>query len=316
MHIYSNTFKPLIFTFILLFLFSLVGCTAKETDKVKFNLYFLEEQNNKIVSEIREIEIPNNALPAKIAVQELLKGPNKEGLKSAIPKNTELLDIKVQNELVKVNFSKEFFELNDISSKNLAIISVVNTLTDLPDIDKVSIMLEGKDLLSSDGKPYGPLTRKSLNKIDKKKPKKQQTSNIDVIVYFSDEEAMYLVPETRKIEVKESDKIYLEKMIVEELLKGPKIETHFDTIPKDTKLLSIKVDDKTAYVDFSKEFKENHPGGSTGEIMTVYSVVNSLTELDSIDKVVFLVEGQKEKTLAGHLIFDEPFGRDETLIKK
>lgn len=311
MHRYNKTFKSLVFGFMLLFLFSLIGCTTKETDKVKFNLYFLEEQNNEIVAETREIEIPNNALPAEVAVQELLKGPKKEGLKSIIPKKTKLLDLKVQNNLAKVNFSKEFFELNSIPAKRLAIISVVNTLTDLPNIDEVNIMLEGKELLSSDGKPYGPLTTDNLNE----KEPKQQTANVDVTVYFSDKEAMYLVPETRKVEVKENDKIHLEKIIIEELLKGPKIENHFDTIPKGTKLLSIKVDDKTAYVNLSKEFKENHPGGSTGEIMTVYSVVNSLTELDSIDKIVFLIEGQKEKTLAGHLILNEPFDRDETLIK-
>lgn len=311
MHRYKGSFKPLIFGFILLFLFSIVGCTStKKTEKIKLNLYFLEEQSNEIVAETREVEVQENILTAKVAIQELLEGPKKEELKSIIPKDTKLLDTKVEDSLAKVNFSKEFLDLSDTSDKSLAIISVVNTLTDLPGIDKVNIMIEGKDLLSSDGKPYGALTRNNLNKV---KEERQQT--LDVIVYFSDNEAMYLIPETRKIEVKENNKISLEKVIVEELLKGPEIETHFDTIPKGTELLSIKVNNKTAYVNFSKEFIENHPGGSTGEIMTVYSVVNSLTELDSIDKVIFLIEGQREKTLAGHLIFDEPFVRDESLIE-
>lgn len=302
--------KTLVFTLLALFLFTIVGCTAKnDTKKITLKLYFVQKQNSKLVPEERQVEVSENMVLAEVAIRELLKGPKDENLESILPKNTKLLSIEVEGKLAKVDFSKEIGDFPDIETKKLAVSSIVNTLTELPGIEKVSIMSEGKDLLSSDDKPYGPLAREDLDKLEEENPKLET----EITLYFSDDEALYLVPETRKVEL---DNKLVEEVIVEELINGPAIENHFYTIPKGTKMHSVKVEDNIAYVDFSKEFKKNHPGGSTGEIMTIYSVVNSLTELENIDKVVFLIEGQKEKTLSGHLIFDEPFYRDESLIKK
>ena len=69
------------------------------------------------------------------------------------------------------------------------------------------------------------------------------------------------------------------------------------------------------FVNFSSEFVTKHSGGSAGEAMTVYSIVNSLTELKNVDKVQFLVEGNKIDVYK-HLEFNEPFPRDETWIKQ
>jgi len=48
----------------------------------------------------------------------------------------------------------------------------------------------------------------------------------------------------------------------------------------------------------SKEFVENHIGGSTAELMTINSIVASLTELPGIDKVQFLIEGNVREVLS------------------
>ena len=104
---------------------------------------------------------------------------------------------------------------------------------------------------------------------------------------------------------------------MKELMKGPETPGLTGlTIPKEARLLSVEVKDEIAYVNFSRELIEKHVGGSTGEMMTIVPIVNSLTELPGIKKVQFLVEGQKEKTLAGHVIFDEPFERSEDWIKR
>ena len=58
---------------------------------------------------------------------------------------------------------------------------------------------------------------------------------------------------------------------IEELIKGPKTNLSA-SIPTGTKLLGINIKDDVAYVDFSKEFINNHSGGSAGELMTLYSI--------------------------------------------
>ena len=133
------------------------------------------------------------------------------------------------------------------------------------------------------------------------KPLEQQET---VKLYFSDQDAMYLKPEVRQVTVQGE---LLADIVVNELIKGPKEKDLQPTIPAETKLLSLKIADNVAYVNLSKEIQAKHWGGSTGEIMTVYSIVNTLADLNiGIEKVQILVEGEKQQTLVGHLDTFEP----------
>jgi germination protein M len=134
-----------------------------------------------------------------------------------------------------------------------------------------------------------------------------------VTLYFGDKDAMYLVPETRTIDKKDGT---LEAAVIEELLKGPQKEGSVPTIPEGTKVLSLTVVNGVANVDFSKEFQTRHRGGSAGEIMTIYSVVNTLTELPGVEKVQFLLEGDKLESILGHMDTTVPIEPDSNLVEK
>lgn len=97
--------------------------------------------------------------------------------------------------------------------------------------------------------------------------------------------------------------------------KEPKSEGLHTAIPKGTKLISASTKGDILTLDLSREFVSNSPGGSAGELMTLYSIVNTMTELPDIKKVQFLIEGQKEDIYI-HAIFDEPFVRNEKIIDK
>ena len=49
-------------------------------------------------------------------------------------------------------------------------------------------------------------------------------------------------------------------------------------------------------------------------MLTVYSIVNSLCELDEVEKVQFLIEGEKQIEYKGHIEFDKPFRPMEKII--
>jgi spore germination protein GerM len=131
---------------------------------------------------------------------------------------------------------------------------------------------------------------------------------VKVVLYFTDEDGLHLVPEERNVSKGGQT---LEEVIVRELIKGPEEAGHHRTIPEEAKLLSVSVVDSIAYVNFSKEFATKHWGGSTGETHTLMSVTNSLCELEGIDKVQFLLEGDKMETLAGHWDISQPLEPQE-----
>ena len=109
------------------------------------------------------------------------------------------------------------------------------------------------------------------------------------------------------------DSIY-KKVILKLIDESSKNQFHFP-IPRGTKLLSLSVKDSIAYINFSEEFRKNHPGGSLGEILTVYSVVDTLTEFPEIKKVQILVGGAVVETLAGHIDLTSPLEKDLSMVR-
>ncbi len=154
----------------------------------------------------------------------------------------------------------------------------------------------------------------SGDKPDETTPPVQQSESAqkEVTLYFANASAEGLVAEKRSVEVK--DDADLPAILVEELIAGPKDQDLSPTIPPETQLRSVEVTDKVAAVDFSGEIITKHWGGSAGETMTILSVVDTLTELDSIDKVQFMVDGQKVDSLLGHWDTSMPLERDERII--
>lgn len=132
-----------------------------------------------------------------------------------------------------------------------------------------------------------------------------------VIVYFSDKQAACLVGEEREIkDTAEDSRIFA----LEALINGPLDPALVRTIPDDVKLLDFSVADGVATVNFSAELYLNHWGGSTGEILTVYSIVNTLSQFPEIEKVKIVINGEEIESLVGHMELDKPLEPDLGLV--
>jgi spore germination protein GerM len=158
----------------------------------------------------------------------------------------------------------------------------------------------------------------SLKPLLEKKPEKKIVVKEKKVVtlYFSEEEGEYLVGEKREIPKKESVEEEAKEAIIE-LIRGPRGEL-IPTLPSQTELLGLQLDQRgLARVNFNRALTKNHPGGSSAEMMTVYSVVNSLTfNFPNIKRVQFLVEGKQVETIAGHLSLRQSVPPKPDLIKK
>lgn len=133
-----------------------------------------------------------------------------------------------------------------------------------------------------------------------------------VTIYFPDANGEKLIPTQRQINLSREDKY---QAVVQALIDGPISDKEgIYIMPKDTKVLSVKVNDNIATVDFNKAFKTNFTGGSTGELMLIGSIVNSLTEFTEIKAVRFTVEGKVLEALDGHLDLTVPQERMGDLL--
>jgi spore germination protein GerM len=107
------------------------------------------------------------------------------------------------------------------------------------------------------------------------------------------------------------------KRIVEASLATPPAP-YVSAIPPGTKLKALFLTSKgEAYVDLSPEVQTNHPGGTTGETLTVYALVDTLTSnLPAITGVQLLVDGKEIDTLAGHLDLRRPLEQNLTYANR
>ena len=143
----------------------------------------------------------------------------------------------------------------------------------------------------------------------------EQMRQTIVTLYYQNKETKELVPEGRIVDIKT---LYTDPYatLVNLLISEPKNENLKSTIPTDTKILKAEIKGDIVYLDFSKEFVDNHQGGLDDENATIYSIVNTLTELNEVGGVKILINGKENEGFKDNVIsFKDPFVRNENLIK-
>lgn len=320
----------------------------KDEDTVKQinrELFFRDFRGQYLLSEVRTINVKNGGI-ARAIIEELIKGPveTSTGLYPVFPQGTQLLDINLidsedmNSKVIALYFSKELKEpfldqpvapradstqnsqlvkdkLEEIKDKEAVILSsIVYSLSGLNDISGVKIYYQDRNGNYIDTPLYSvdlkkPLTTRDFpNKLGRK-----------IKIYFANENATHLVPDYRAMS---RENLQIAKTIIDELILGPREGTgQKAVIPSDISRGDIKVwmdeSGTRVIVDLPAKLDGNKMG-STGTLMTLYAIVNSLTDpanTSNVKEVQFLVEGKVVKTF-GNLEFSEPFIRNPAIIQE
>ena len=111
-------------------------------------VYFLNKETKKVMPEARVVdvrEMVNN--PYQTLMDLLVKGPESEKLEKVIPENTTILGSTIKDDCVTINVSSEIlnYDKEKENSKENLIEVIVNTLTELTEVNKVKIIVEGQE---------------------------------------------------------------------------------------------------------------------------------------------------------------------------
>lgn len=132
-----------------------------------------------------------------------------------------------------------------------------------------------------------------------------------VTLYYQNKETKELMPEGRMVDSKTllTDP-YSTLMTL--LIEGPKNDKLQTVMPEGTRVLKTELKGDMVYLDLSKEFIDNHKGGQEAENMTVYAIVNTLTQLNEVNKVKILINGREDQAFKDNKInFKNAFIRVE-----
>lgn len=112
------------------------------------SLYFQSKETKELVPEARLVdikEILND--PCDKLVNLLIEGPKNEKEERIIPENTRLLKSYMEGDCVTLDFSSEIlnYDKSDEKAKGRMINSIVNTLTQLTEVNKVKLLIDGNE---------------------------------------------------------------------------------------------------------------------------------------------------------------------------
>lgn len=213
-----------------------------------------------------------------------------QNLKPIIPKNTRILSLSLENNLLKINFSKEFLNVTKDNEEKL-IESVVYTLTENKNVKEIMIFIEDTKLEylpQSNIKLPTTLTRDfGINKI-------YDITNIKDIskttIYYigKEQDLIYYIPVT-KIDNNQNNKV---EIIIEELKSSPTYETNLlSYLASSVKLLNYETLENAINLTFNNEiFSDFNDKNILEEVK--YSISLSLKDTLHVEEVNFLVDGE------------------------
>ena len=129
-------------------------------------------------------------------------------------------------------------------------------------------------------------------------------------LYFSNHNLESLSPESRQTNKSVWTKLNLSQkvnLVLGELIKGPQSGAITPTLAPTTKILSVSIQNGIATIDFSKDIRDDFPGGALEEDLTIKSIVWSITQIPGINGVRILINGEFGDSIGGHILLDRTF---------
>jgi germination protein M len=155
-------------------------------DKLNISLYFTNSEKSNLLIEERQIDKVKDNQIVRIVVEELIRGPESQELNATLSPETRLLSVKTEGTVSVVNFSKEFLDFENTADEIIARFSVVNTLCDIKNINKVKILVEENEILDKEGNPVG-----IIGKDDIVFEARTDKGNMDIKLYFVGSDGEY-----------------------------------------------------------------------------------------------------------------------------
>ena len=288
------------------------GIVDKSVVDTAYKVYYLNEDQIHLegVTAIFTSETPEELIGECMALLE--SEPSEDGLLRTIPDSVHVLDSVYDpvTKQVDLYFDSGYARIPR-NTEILVRAAVVKTLTQFEGvIDYVQFFVDGQALTESDGRK---MIMMQSDFVENTRADVKQLDQGTIRLYFASSDGTKLVAED--VYVHYSSTYALEQVIVESLISGPISQNLNPTLSSDVKLYDdVSVSDGVCYVDFNQRFLDRINEQSFA--LNVYSVVNSLTELDYISSVQIMIDGEIVEGNDANISLAQPLERNEELIVK
>lgn len=279
----------------MLFLFLTVlttGCSRENSEadtEYMYKIYYLNASMTRLVPQDYVTETTDTDALIREIWNQFVTVPQDLDSQAALSDKVLLTKYVKEDVVLYLYFDAGYSSRSNMNTTReiLCRAALAKTLTQIEGIEYINIYVGDQPLLDGAGNPVGMMTGsdfvESISDVN-------AFEKTELVLYFADETGENLAEEKR--EVVHNVNTSLEKLIVEELIKGPEEAGRYRTLPKDTKLLNVSVNENVCYINFDAAFLNNTE--EVKDLIPIYSIVNSLSGLTSVNKVQITVNGSTD----------------------
>lgn len=276
-------------------LFLIIGCLAgmcscgreEAAGENVYQVYYLSNSETRVEAHTHELQESDLNKQVEELVACLSESPKELEYKAPLAMGFTVNKVELQEGKVLLDVDAAYGNLEP-TTEVLVRAAVVRTLTQLPDVTYVGITVEGNQLYDIAGDLVGWMNKEQFINNDGNEINTYEL--IRVKLYFANETGDKLIVANR--EKHYSTNTPLERFVIEELIAGPsgQVEGIYPSINPQTKINSVMTKDGICYVNLDSSFLSVVNNVSTE--VSVYSIVNSLAELNNVVKVQILINGE------------------------
>ena len=291
-------------TILLILVLCLSGC-EEEQDKTVYQLYSVNYdkgiiEGNNYVTETEAVE----QLAADMAEQ--ISGQEEET--GILPHQVKILSYELSGDILRLNFNCSYRKMGAVEEV-LCRAAIVKNFVQFEGIRYVQFQIEGESLLDSRGKPVGLMNANSFLENSGKDITAYQYTELEL--YFTNAAGDKLVKEKRNVYYTSNSPI--EKVVVEQLIRGPKEDGHFATLSSTTGILSVTQADGIAYVNLDQRFVTE--ALDIQQEIPVYSIVDSLIAAGNVQKVQISVNGDSKVVFRESMSLNQFYEKNPELVE-
>lgn len=297
-------------TVVLLTAILLAGCgtkkgtvgSATEAEPGVYQIYYLNPSMTRLVAQEYHTESTDTAVLIEELMGQFMKVPADVDNQAALTDKVVYQGYKQQDMVLYLYFDNSYTSMPSYR-EILCRAALARTLTQISGIDYINIYSGDQPLLDMNGAPVGMLSAadfvdgiSDVNAFER----------TELTLYFTDVTGQMLHAEKR--EVVHNINTSVERVILEELISGPEQPGLMPTLDPGTKILNVAVNENVCYINFDNTFLTNPL--EVKEYIPIYSIVNSLSEQASVNRVQFTVGGVQDVSFRDSISLNTMFERN------
>ena len=274
----------------------LITACAEQKSTEEMYVYYVNADGNALIQQTYPMTTVEGAL-------EKLK------IHSVLPKEVKVEKFILSKGYLDVYFDSAYNKLSK-STEVLIRAAYVQTLVQIENVNFVTFYVNDEPLTDGDGNAIGMMRAEDFVQSTGSSIDSYHTT--DLTLYFASKDGKALTT-NKKANVRYNVNTTIERLVVEQLIKGTSASDAQATVPKSTKILGVSVREGICYVNLDSKFVSD--SYDLNPEVCIYSIVNSVIENGNVTKVQILIDGASDVVYKKTIDLSRPLEWNATLLE-